>query len=96
VEHRRIAGKMPARGFRFTLLRLGGTYADTSCLERSFQELREPLNVLDVASERARELYEYDLLFVRPDLHAVWRGNELPAEAARIPMASVGHLPSGV
>jgi hypothetical protein len=80
----------------FTLLRLGGTNADTSCLERTFQELRAPLNVLDVASERARELYEYDLLLVRPDLHVVWRGNELPADAARIAMASIGHLPSGV
>jgi 2-polyprenyl-6-methoxyphenol hydroxylase-like FAD-dependent oxidoreductase len=80
----------------FTLLRLGGTHADTSCLERSFQELRAPLNVLDVASKRARELYEHDLILVRPDLHVVWRGNELPADAASIAMASTGRLPSGV
>ena len=80
----------------FTLLRLGGTHADTSCLERSFQELRAPLNVLDIASERARELYEYDLLLVRPDLHVAWRGNELATDAARIAMASTGRLPSGV
>jgi aromatic ring hydroxylase-like protein len=80
----------------FTLLRLGGTHADTSCLEQLFQELRAPLNVLDEASERARELYEYDLLLVRPDLHVAWRGNELPADAARIAMASTAHLPYGV
>ncbi len=80
----------------FTLLRLGGTHADISRWERSFQELRAPLKVLDVTSERARELYEYDLLLVRPDLHVVWRGNELPADAARLAMASIGQFPSGV
>ena len=80
----------------YTLLRLGGTHADTSSLERSFRELRAPLDVLDVASKRAREIYEYDLLLVRPDLHVVWRGNELPANAASIAMAATGRLPSGV
>ncbi len=80
----------------YTLLRLGGTRADTSSLERSFREMRAPLDVLDVAGERARELYQYDLLLVRPDLHVVWRGNKLPQDAAKIAMVATGRLPSCV
>jgi 2-polyprenyl-6-methoxyphenol hydroxylase-like FAD-dependent oxidoreductase len=83
-------------GSGYTLLRLGGTRVDTASLERSFREMRAPLAVLDVASERARELYEYDLLLVRPDLHVVWRGNKLPQGAEKVAMAATGRLPSPV
>lgn len=79
-------------GPRFTLLRLGGTRAQTSSLEHSFRELRAPLEVLDISSGRARELYAYDLILVRPDFHVVWRGNKLPADPARIAMAATGRL----
>jgi 2-polyprenyl-6-methoxyphenol hydroxylase-like FAD-dependent oxidoreductase len=77
----------------YTLLRLGGTQADTSSMERSFRELCAPLEVLDVAGERARDIYQYDLLLVRPDLHVVWRGNKLPQDADGIAMAATGSLP---
>ena len=56
--------------------------------------MHAPLEVLDVASERARDIYQYDLLLVRPDLHVVWRGNEPPQDAAIIAMAATGSLPS--
>ena len=79
-------------GQGYTLLRLGGTHADTSSLERSFHELHAPLDVLDVASKRARDIYQFDLLLVRPDLHVVWRGNELPQDGAKIAMAATGRL----
>jgi hypothetical protein len=78
----------------YTLLRLGGTHADTSTLERSFLEMRAPLDVLNVAGERARDLYQYDLLLVRPDLHVVWRGNEFSQDAGMIAMAATGRLSS--
>ena len=77
----------------YTLLRLGGTRADTSSLERTFREMSAPLEVLDVAGERARDIYQYDLLLVRPDLHVVWRGNKLPQDAAKIAMVATGRLP---
>jgi 2-polyprenyl-6-methoxyphenol hydroxylase-like FAD-dependent oxidoreductase len=80
-------------GSGYTLLRLGGTHADTSSLEQSFREMRAPLDVLDVASERAREIYQYDLLLVRPDLHVVWRGNKLPQGAEKVAMTATGRLP---
>jgi hypothetical protein len=80
----------------YTLLRLGGTHADSSSLERSFLEVRAPLEVFDVACERARDIYQYDLLLVRPDLHVAWRGNELPRDAAKIAMVATGRHPSRI
>ena len=63
-------------------------------LERSFREMRAPLDVHRIAGERPREIYQYDLLLVRPDLHVVWRGNELPRDAAKIARVATGRLPS--
>jgi 2-polyprenyl-6-methoxyphenol hydroxylase-like FAD-dependent oxidoreductase len=78
----------------YTLLRLGGTHADTSSLERSLREIRAPLDVLNVAGDRPREIYQFDLLLVRPDLHVVWRGNELPQDPAKIALVATGRSPS--
>ena len=66
----------------YTLLRLGVTKADTSGIEQSFHKISAPLEVLDIANRRAREIYEYDLLLVRPDLHVAWRGNKISDEDA--------------
>ena len=81
-------------GHGYSLLRLGGARADTSSLEKSFREIHAPLEVLDVAGERARDIYQYDLLLVRPDLHVAWRGNQPPHNAAKIAMVASGHHPS--
>ena len=59
-----------------------------------FREIRAPLDVLNVAGDRPREIYQFDLLLVRPDLHVVWRGNELPQDAAKIAMVATGRSPS--
>lgn len=80
-------------GAGYTLLRLGETHADTSNLERWFREIGAPLEVVDVADKRVREIYQYDLVLVRPDLHVVWRGNELPQDAARIARVATGNIP---
>ncbi len=79
----------------YALLRLGGTQADISGLECSFRELRAPLEVLDVPGDRPREIYRYDLLLVRPDLHVVWRGNTLPPNTAGLAEIATGHLSPG-
>ena len=65
-------------GGGYTLLRLGGTSADTSAMERAFESLRAPVEILTVKSDRARQLFGFDLLLVRPDLHVVWCGNKAP------------------
>jgi len=34
-----------------------------------------PLKVLDVSDTDARDLYERDLVIIRPDQYVAWRGN---------------------
>jgi 2-polyprenyl-6-methoxyphenol hydroxylase-like FAD-dependent oxidoreductase len=80
----------------YTLLRLGGAQGDPSSLGKAFREIRAPLDILDVSSERAREIYQYDLILVRPDLHVAWRGNKLPQEASEIATVATGHASSRV
>ena len=81
-------------GAGFTLLRLGKTRADTVSLQQSFHDLGAPLDVLEVAGDRPREIYQFDLILIRPDLHVVWRGNELPNDAPRITQVALGHAVS--
>jgi 2-polyprenyl-6-methoxyphenol hydroxylase-like FAD-dependent oxidoreductase len=75
----------------FTLLRLGRSQADVAGLASGFETYAAPLRVLDVADATAREVYGYDLLLLRPDLHVAWRGNEPPAEPQRLAAIVTGH-----
>jgi hypothetical protein len=59
---------------------LGGTRTDTTPLEQAFRYFRAPLVVVDVPDEHVRDLYGYDLILVRPDLHVAWRGHRLPRD----------------
>jgi hypothetical protein len=76
----------------YTLLRLGGSQADVSGLERACGATGAPLEVLDVGDERVREIAGFDLLLVRPDLHVAWRGNRLSDEAGTIVAIATGRL----
>jgi hypothetical protein len=78
-------------GDGYTLLRLARTPADTTPLERAFTSFGAPLMVLDIDEDRPRDLYGYDLLLLRPDLHVVWRGNRLPDEPAKLAAIVTGH-----
>ena len=78
-------------GDGYTLLRLAHAQADTAPLERAFAAFGAPLTVLDIDEERPRELYGYDLLLLRPDLHIVWRGNRLPDDPAKLAAMATGH-----
>src|SRR5262249_35480061 len=75
----------------FTILKLGRTKADTSGLEKALRYVGAPVTLLDVPDGGAREVYQYDLLLVRPDLHIVWRGNAAPEDAAEIAAIATGH-----
>jgi hypothetical protein len=79
-------------GSGYTLLRLGGTRVETRNLEQSLRATGAPLEILDIADESAREIYGYDLLLVRPDLHIVWRGNQIPHDAAGIAAIATGRI----
>lgn len=74
----------------YTLLRLGGTRADTIPLENALRANGAPLDVIAVPDVRARELYERDLVLVRPDLHVVWRGDTVPEEYHRVAASAIG------
>src|SRR5262247_3071564 len=78
-------------GHGYTLLRLGGTKADASALRWAFAAIGAPLQVLDIADERPRDVYGYDLLLLRPDMHVVWRSNDAPAEPAKLAAMATGH-----
>ena len=77
----------------YSLLRLGRIHADTSNLERAFRGLGARLDLIDVPDATPRDLYRYDLLLVRPDLHVAWRGNQLPEDTAELASLTTGHLP---
>jgi hypothetical protein len=78
-------------GHGYTLLRLGGTRADTDALARAFAAIGAPFGALDVPDAAPRDVYGHDLLLLRPDLHVVWRGNALPAEPERLAALATGH-----
>jgi hypothetical protein len=78
-------------GMGYTLLRLKGAGADTAVLEAGFAAIGAPLDVLDIQDERLRDVYGYDLLLLRPDLHVVWRGNRLPDNPGELAAIATGH-----
>ncbi len=70
-------------GDGYTLLRLAGAQADSDARWHGpLPRYRAPFTVLDIAEQRPRDVYGYDLLLLRPDLHVVWRGNWLPDPAS--------------
>ena len=76
----------------YTILKLGGTKADTSGLERAIRSHGAPATVLDVPDRIARDIYGYDLILLRPDMHVVWRGNTAPEDAAEVAAIATGHF----
>jgi hypothetical protein len=75
----------------FTLLRLGGSQAQVSALGDAFAKYGAPFRMLDIADARPREVYGYDLLLLRPDMHIAWRGNRLPDAPGRLAAMVTGH-----
>ena len=78
-------------GHGYTLLRLGGTTADATGLQQAFAAIGASLQVLDIAGERPRDVYGCDVLLLRPDMHVVWRGNNAPADPAKLAALASGH-----
>jgi 2-polyprenyl-6-methoxyphenol hydroxylase-like FAD-dependent oxidoreductase len=78
-------------GTGYTLLRLGRSAAEVKGLTRAFAALGAPLQVLDIPDRRPREIYGYDLVLLRPDLHVAWRGNRGPEQPAQLAARVTGH-----
>lgn len=79
-------------GSGYTLLRVGPTAkGDTSALTKAFAKIGAPLETLDVPDATARDIYGYDYLLLRPDMHVVWRGQEPPENPERLAAIATGH-----
>jgi hypothetical protein len=50
-----------------------------------------PFQVLTIDDPAPREVYGYDLIMVRPDLHVVWRGNGEPDDPEQLAALVTGH-----
>jgi 2-polyprenyl-6-methoxyphenol hydroxylase-like FAD-dependent oxidoreductase len=78
-------------GEGYTLLRLGKSNADTSGLTRAMHARQAPYSVLTVNEDAVRDIYGYDLLLLRPDLHIAWRGNAAPRDPEQLAALVTGH-----
>jgi 2-polyprenyl-6-methoxyphenol hydroxylase-like FAD-dependent oxidoreductase len=78
-------------GDGYTILKLGRTKADVGGLERAIRAHGAPVRVLEIPDQIARDIYQYDLLLLRPDMHVVWRGQETPEDAAEVAAIATGH-----
>jgi 2-polyprenyl-6-methoxyphenol hydroxylase-like FAD-dependent oxidoreductase len=65
----------------FTLLRLAETAPEGAGIAAAATARGMPLQVVTVTDDGVRDLYQRDLVLVRPDQHIAWRGNTEPADA---------------
>jgi 2-polyprenyl-6-methoxyphenol hydroxylase-like FAD-dependent oxidoreductase len=84
-----LQDRIPTDGF--TILKLGNAAPDVAPLEKGFATSGAPVKVLEVPDRIAREIYGYDLLLLRPDMHVVWRGNKLPDNPGEVAAIATGH-----
>lgn len=78
-------------GDGYTLLCLGGAGAKTAAVAQAFASYSAPFSVIEIDEDRPRDIYGYDLLLLRPDLHVVWRGNGLPDDPEKLAALVTGH-----
>jgi 2-polyprenyl-6-methoxyphenol hydroxylase-like FAD-dependent oxidoreductase len=77
-------------GDGYTLLRLGKAQGDGG-LTAAFARFGAPFTTLDLPGQAVRDIYGYDLILVRPDLHVVWRGNKPPENPQSLAAMATGH-----
>jgi hypothetical protein len=83
---------IPSRGF--TLLSLNDK-ADTGAIAEAFARRGAPFSILNISGPTARDVYERDLILVRPDLHVVWRGNQPPDDPDQLAAVATGAAAAG-
>lgn len=79
--------QIPTTGF--TLLRVADR-APSALIEAAFQARGIPLQVIGLCGDTVRDVYERDLVLVRPDLHVVWRGDHPPVDPDRLAAIAAG------
>ena len=75
----------------YILLSLGNKPPDTTRIRKSFEATGAPVTEVRVESDRVRDLYGFDFLVLRPDMHVVWRGTQVPRNALEIVSIATGH-----
>jgi 2-polyprenyl-6-methoxyphenol hydroxylase-like FAD-dependent oxidoreductase len=79
------ASLLDRMGVDFTLLVLDARREpDARALREAAGRHTVPLEMLEVRSAEARDIYGADLVLVRPDRHVAWRGNRAPADPAAL------------
>jgi len=71
-------------GRGFVLLRLGADAPDGAAFKAAAAARRVPFDTVAVMQPKAIELYERQLVLVRPDGHVAWRGDVVPANVGAI------------
>jgi len=72
-------------GTGYTLLVTGNPgVVDTSVFEVAARERGIPMAILAPHHAGLRDLYEAELVLIRPDQHVAWRGNALPVDAGEV------------
>ena len=75
----------------YILLSLGTKPPDTTRIRKSFEAIGAPVTEVRVESDRVRDLYGFDFLVLRPDMHVVWRGTQVPRNASELVSVATGH-----
>jgi 2-polyprenyl-6-methoxyphenol hydroxylase-like FAD-dependent oxidoreductase len=70
-------------GREFTLVDLAGD-GRADALLAAADDRGLPVKHLVITERRVRDLWERDLVLVRPDQHVAWRGNRVPADPAAV------------
>ena len=76
---------------QYVLLRLGNCQADVAPLSQAFEKLGAPFCVLDIPDAAPRDIYEHDLILLRPDMHVAWRGNAMHKAPDHLAAVVTGH-----
>ena len=74
----------------FTLLRVNPGKAEPTGFITAAKKRGVPLRVLDVTAPWARDLYERNLILIRPDQHSAWRGDDSPVDPAQVLARVIG------
>ena len=77
-------------GDHYTLLRLDGR-GDTAGLDKAFAAVGAPFKLIALDDAHARDIYGYDMMLLRPDMHIAWRGNAPPADTMKLARMATGY-----